>query len=230
MSAITSGRHPKPKGKIKVGICENHKYTDPNTGKTGDCPKCASGEHIKIDSPRRSDFRCPECGAMLKEVKQRKWIVWGIIACVAAAIAGICYCMMPKGSASGDGGDTVDSSEVVIVDSTVDTVVDSLKVEDSTKVKPDTVKHKGEDPIIPPGPVTVLNGAAEILTDQKGNKYLKFKKEYVIDLKTFNDDKIQVGSGYELKNIKIDNNCVTSGDLYFDGKRKERLTGIRIAL
>lgn len=83
----TPNRRPEPKGKIKTGICENHNYTDPKTDETGDCPKCASGERMRIEIKRPSDFCCPVCGERLTPVKTGvpKW-VWLVGAAVISAI------------------------------------------------------------------------------------------------------------------------------------------------
>ena len=58
-------RRPAAKGKIKKGICQNHSYLNPDTGETGDCPKCASGEIQSVNVQRLSDFKCAQCGSRL---------------------------------------------------------------------------------------------------------------------------------------------------------------------
>ncbi len=95
----TPQRRPEPKGKAKIGICENHNYTDPNTDETGDCPKCATGERIRIEVKRPSDFCCPVCGERLTPVKtgipQWIWLAGGA-AVAAIIITVICLAMGGK--------------------------------------------------------------------------------------------------------------------------------------
>lgn len=95
----TPNRGRAPKGKMKTGICENHNYFNPKTDETGDCPKCASGEHITVEVKRLSDFRCPVCDGNLTPIKEGpgKW-VWIAIAIAVVAVAVIILCIsIPSG-------------------------------------------------------------------------------------------------------------------------------------
>lgn len=108
----TPSRRPEPKGKMKTGKCENHNYTDPNTDETGDCPKCASGEKIRVEVKRPSDFCCPVCGERLTPIQEGfpKWI-WVAGGAVVAAIIITVICLAMGGKAEEE--KTVDKPTIV---------------------------------------------------------------------------------------------------------------------
>ncbi len=99
---------PKPNqksGKIKVGICTNKQYVDPNTDETIECPKCASGERLRVEVSRPSDFVCPVCGEKLTPVKEQpKWIIPAIIAAVVGIIIAVVLIIWPTGDKNQEGG------------------------------------------------------------------------------------------------------------------------------
>ncbi len=126
----TPSRRPEPKGKIKTGICENHNYTDPNTDETGDCPKCASGEKIRVEVKRPSDFCCPVCGERLTPIKEGlpKWI-WVAGGAVVAAIIITVICLAMGGKA--------EEEEVTAEPAAVtETVADSAAVAEEAVAEP----------------------------------------------------------------------------------------------
>lgn len=71
--ATSSHRHtklrPDTQGKLRKGVCENHQYSNPDTGEVGDCPECASGKIQAVNVQRLSDFKCDVCGERLTPVK-----------------------------------------------------------------------------------------------------------------------------------------------------------------
>ena len=71
--ATSSHRHtklrPDTQGKLRKGVCENHQYSNPDTGEVGDCPECASGKIQAVNIQRLSDFKCDVCGGRLTPVK-----------------------------------------------------------------------------------------------------------------------------------------------------------------
>ncbi len=89
--APSHSRNAAKGGNIKKGICQNHSYLNPDTGETGDCPKCASGEIMSVKVQRLSDFRCPVCGEKLTLVKEKNtkkiaMIAGGVVAAVAIVL------------------------------------------------------------------------------------------------------------------------------------------------
>lgn len=71
--ATSSHRHtklrPDTQGKLRKGVCENHQYSNPDTGEVGDCPGCASGKIQAVNVQRLSDFKCDVCGGRLTPIK-----------------------------------------------------------------------------------------------------------------------------------------------------------------
>lgn len=71
--AQPTSRRPVGKGNIKKGVCKNNNYLNPDTGETGDCPKCASGEVQAVNVVRLSDFKCSVCGQRLTKIEDPWW-------------------------------------------------------------------------------------------------------------------------------------------------------------
>lgn len=61
---------PDTQGKLRKGVCENHQYSNPDTGEVGDCPGCSSGKIQAVNVQRLSDFKCDVCGGRLTPVKK----------------------------------------------------------------------------------------------------------------------------------------------------------------
>lgn len=221
MSARPSSRNLQSKGNIKVGICENHNYTDPHTDQTGDCPKCASGEHLKIEVKRLSDFRCPVCGEKLTLVKQgNSWIKWVILAACLVAICIAIYFLIPKGDKPNIGADTTIIEDSIVIIDNVDNTIDTPKTGDSVALT--QPENHQKDSIASPLNKTVLDGTANLITHNNGNQTLKFLRRYRIDLHTFDDQYINIYPNDELRDIKIIDNCVVSG-IYHNQYGEERL-------
>lgn len=145
MSPTPNRRRPEPKGKMKIGICENHNYTDPKTDDTGDCPKCASGERIKVEVKRISDFRCPVCGEKLTPVKTGvpKW-VWLVGAAVVSAIiiTVICLAMGGESEKGEQASEPTVATDTIAVPSTDSIVVQAATTEPTEEEQPTMAKKK----------------------------------------------------------------------------------------
>lgn len=130
MSPAPNRRRQEPKGKVKFGICENHNYTNPNTDEIGDCPKCVSGEKIRVEVKRPSDFCCPVCGERLTPVKvgMPKW-VWIAGGAVVAAIIITVICLAMGGKAEEEQVGSAPETQTV---NTTTPAADSIEVQEPT--------------------------------------------------------------------------------------------------
>lgn len=229
MSAPAS-RRPQPKGKVKVGICENHNYLDPKTDTMGDCPKCASGEKLKVEVKRISDFRCPVCGGKLTPVKEpvSKWVWIGAGLAGVAAIAITCVCLfLPKEEKKIIAEE--DSAKVDTVQ--VDTVVapESAEPADSEpKPKQKEEKTTGETKVSA-GSSSVLGGAAMLVTEN-GYKTLKFKRSYQLDLGKSDGSALSLNPNDEIYMANIRNGYLYGGQLKRASGVEEALSGLKVKL
>lgn len=225
-------RRPAKGGNIKKGICQNHSYLNPDTGETGDCPKCASGEVISVNVQRLSDFRCPVCEGKLtpyKEKNTKKYVMIG--GGVALAVAATAFAI---GFGGKDNTDTTGEGKGPDT-----TVVDNK--DDSAKVVngPDTAITKPETPQTPqkpepqsqpqPTPKSVLGGAAVII-NEGSYKTLRFKRDYDLDLGKTDGSTLHISAGEEINNAHIVNGKLLGGNYRNHAGDEQSLYGINITL
>lgn len=235
MSPAPSRRRPEVKGKMKVGICQNQNYLNPNTDAVGPCPKCASGEKIKVEVKRISDFRCPVCGEKLTPVKTPipLW-VWGA---AAAAILAIVFLIvfMGKGGDKGSNGEatTTDTTEIVVGPPTdSDSVVVETHETTGPEVKEDT-NTKPEEP--QKGPHTspksnkVLGGAAT-MTTSGGYTTIKFNRSYNLDQGDADHSTLRIESGDEIYMANVRNGYLFGGQLKRRNGEETPISGIKVRL
>ena len=246
MSAAPSRRRPAAKGNIKVGICENHQYLNPDTGETGDCPKCASGEHLKVNVQRLSDFRCPVCGGKLTPVKQGpplKWIGIGVAA--AAVVALVVVLAIPKGDHKADEGaeppavtQTVDSDSLRAAQQTDDSLQSppTTPVEepatDGAKVKEGAGSGNGAGNVTPPPAPksqSVLGGAAT-LVKENGYTTIRFNRSYTLDLGKTDGSTLNVGPGDEIYMANVRNGILYGGQYKSQAGQEKALSGLKVRL
>lgn len=242
MSPSPSSRRPAPKGKVKTGICENHNYLNPKTDQTGDCPKCASGEKIKVEVTRLSDFRCPVCGEKLTPVKEpvSKWI-WigsGIAAVAAIAIAAVCLLLPSEEKKDLDpvqkpAGQVQNSIGKIDSDSVVEPVIEEPLGEGETeKEGAKTAATPKEEPkASPSAPAqkTVLGGTA-VLVNNGGNITIKFKRSYQLDMGEMDGSTLPVYSGDEIYMANVRNGILYGGQLKRSSGEEISIQGIRVKL
>lgn len=245
MSAAPSRRRPAAKGNIKTGICENHQYLNPDTGETGDCPKCASGEHLKVNVQRLSDFRCPVCGGKLTPVKQGpplKWIGIGVGA--AAVVALVVALAIPKGDHKADEGteppavvQPIDSDSLRAAQATEDSLKTIAKppveepATDGAKVKEGGKSGNGGDVTPPPASrsKSVLGGAAT-LVKENGYTTIRFNRSYTLDLGKTDGSTLNVGPGDEIYMANVRNGILYGGQYKSQAGQEKALSGLKVRL
>ncbi len=220
---------PKPNqrsGKIMTGICTNKQYVDPNTDETIECPKCASGERLRVEVSRPSDFVCPVCGEKLTPVKEKpKWIIPAIIAAAVGIIIAFVLILWPtKEKEEGVGKDPTevvgqnenDSAKTQVEPVTETTeehkVVEEEKDKDKDK---DSVKEPTPKPTnslsgysLPYGRYTgpAKNGVPDGLEGE-----IVVTKAYSLDL--HNGSSLELESGDKITRCKFKNGKLVSGML-----------------
>lgn len=235
MSAAPTRRRPEAKGKIKTGICENKSnYTNPNTDETGPCPKCVSGEKIKVEVKRISDFRCPVCGEKLTPVKEGLpkwiWIAAGGVCAVVALV--LCLCLPggngEKDAAAVDSAEVVDSTDVVTVEE-VDTP--SVAVVEPEEVKEEVNKPSPETPAPTPASnsKSVLGGAAT-MTVANGYTTIKFKRSYNLDMGDADHSTTTINAGDEIYLANVRNGVLYGGQLKRANGEEVAIHGIKVRL
>lgn len=224
---------PRPNqksGKIMTGICTNKQYVDPNTDETTECPKCASGERLRVEVSRPSDFVCPVCGEKLTPVKEQpKWIIPAIVVAVVGIIIALALIFWPKGGKD----EAVEKNPVVAVgqnedDSTKTPIVTGPEItEDPKVVEEENDKDKDKDKATSivkeptPKPVNYLTNyslpygrytgpAANGVPDGLEGEIV-VTKSYSLDL--HNGSSLELENGDKISRCKFKNGKLVSGML-----------------
>lgn len=141
---------PPKGGNIKRGVCENHSYLNPDTGETGDCPKCASGEVQSVNVQRLSDFKCSVCGSKLKPVKSGPPIkLIAIIAAIVVVLGGGGFAIYKglSGSKESTGIDTDTATiDTITVTPEPESIVEPPVGPEGITEQPEKSKPQGETP------------------------------------------------------------------------------------
>lgn len=225
MSQRTSMRPPKG-GNIKKGICQNHKYTNPDTGETGDCPKCASGEIQSVNVQRLSDFRCSVCGSKLMPIKEKSFtkmilISLGIIAVIAIFL--IVKSCNGGEEGQGPGPDSVPPDTIVVPPlPPVDTA--------GTDTVNNPPKQEGPQTPPPPQPQHVLGGAAKLVKGTDGYIDIVFLRDYTLDLGKNDGQTIQITKGEVIERANIRNNVLRGGTYINRNKEENELSALNVRL
>lgn len=213
--ATNSRIRPPKGGNMKRGICCNQEYLDPDTGKTGPCPKCASGEIQHVNVQRLSDFKCSVCGSRLKAAKpETPWKIIITVACILALGGGIWAWL-----------NSSDSESPSEINQLADTVIsDSIVTSPAEKdvVKEDTAE---KDTVIPstPRPRPVFGGAAFLSADRS---VITFKRAYNLDLHTMDGETLYVYPGDKIRGAKIINGRLVSGEYVSRDGEERYLSGL----
>lgn len=225
-------RRPAKGGNIKKGICQNHSYLNPDTGETGDCPKCASGEVISVNVQRLSDFRCPVCDSKLTPYKEKnnKKLIIGVAS--AAVVAASVLIGVGLNSGTNDPepvADGTDTTEVVVPEP-----VDSIAPVDTVTAPPVAEPEPAPAPEPQPQPKaagqqTVLGGAA-LLIDEGGYKTLRFKRDYTLDLGKADGSTLLIRAGEEIYNAHISHNRLQGGNYKNLAGEEQGIHGINVRL
>lgn len=242
MSPAPSRRGPmKPAGKnIKKGICQNHKYYNPDTGETGDCPKCASGEVQFVNVQRLSDFKCDVCGSKLLQVKDgpSKKLIGIIAVVVVLAIAILGFSLGWFGSSSEEPAAPVQPIEAV--EEPTDSVapadtVTAAPVEEVKEAEPEK-KPVSEPAKTDPSPTnntpaskSVLGGAATLIS-QGGATMVKFNRSYTLDLGKSDGSTLQIAPGDVIERAQIHNNTLRGGNYRSTSGEEKYLKGLNVKL
>ncbi len=241
--ATRSSMRPPKGGNIKRGVCQNHSYLNPDTGETGDCPKCASGEVQSVNVQRLSDFKCSVCGAKLTPVKsgmsgRTKGLLFGAVGLVL--VGGGIFWGHNSGSGGQVSGEGVDTTGIDTV-STIDPQgIDTLTAPDDTQTS-DTTTAVAEDPKVQesekvakdpepaPAPSSVLGGVATI---EKGNGYttITFRRDYALDLGKSDGSKLYIQSGDRIERADIRHNVLRGGDFVSRSGENRPLRGLNVKL
>lgn len=231
--AQRSTMRPPKGGNIKKGICENHQYLNPDTGETGDCPKCASGEIQSVNVQRLSDFRCSVCGAKLVPVKEKnkKPLIIAVIIAVLAAGGILVYWLNNRDTKPAE-PPIAEPPAIIVNENTEDT--DSISVEEPV-AEPEQVTEEESEPEPeavdpePDGAQTVLGGAAK-LVKESGYTTIVFLRDYSLDLGKSDGRKLQIRKGESIERADIRHNVLRGGDYIKLNKVEENLSGLNVKL
>ncbi len=241
--APSPSRRPQPKGKIKIGVCVNHNYTDPNTDQTGDCPKCASGEKMKVEVKRVSDFRCPVCGGNLQPVKPPvKWWIW-VVATVIVICLVLLLIMTNKSEEKSDQqlpAQIVEVADTVKTDtvSTEPVVTEPEKgadeVSNNTKEEPKKETKAGKSTTggsttAPASPKTVLGGAA-VMSQSQGYTTITFKRPYSLDTGDAEHSTLTINPDDKIYMANVRNGILYGGQLQRSNGEEKSLSGLKVRL
>lgn len=234
------------KGKnIKKGICENHKYFNPNTGEEGDCPKCASKEVQIVDVQRLSDFKCSECGSKLTQVKDTNIAniigICVIVAAVAVFIVGWCLGWWFGGSNEPVEAYPPEQEQVlplnegeevpveIIETPEVDEPINEATAEQQP-VKQEAPAAKGETSQPAMTSSSILGGAATL--SKSGGAYtIKFTRPYSLDLGKGSGETIQINPGDMIERADVYHDAVLrAGNLKTTSGEERYLKGLNVKL
>lgn len=224
---------------MKTGICTNKNYLNPKTDELEECPKCKSGEKIKVEVKRISDFRCPVCGEKLTPVKESVpvWI-WGAAAAAVVAIIVLVVLFSGGGSDSGKGDSTSKGGEPI---DTVTNPNDGKDATDTVKVvgqneegrgvsgKTNETDKKGTQETPPSGPKSVLGGAAK-MTTSGGYTTIKFIRSYNLDLGNSDNGTLTINPGDEIYMANVRNGYLFAGQLKRSNGEETAINGVKVRL
>lgn len=235
MSPASTRRRPEVKGKIKVGICQNQNYLNPNTDETGPCPKCASGEKIKVEVKRISDFRCPVCGEKLTPVKTGVPVwVWAAAAAAVAAIIILIVCLGRGGEK--DKGKDIDKAVQTAVVEGNQTDSDTVVVETPETTEPEvTEEPETKEPKDPKEGTTVnkskkVLGGTATMTTSGGYTTIKFNRAYDLDMGDADHTTLRIESGDEIYMANVRNGYLYDGQLKRSNGEEIPIHGIKVRL
>lgn len=219
---------PPKGGNIKRGVCQNHNYLNPDTGETGDCPKCASGEIQSVNVQRLSDFRCSVCGSKLVPVKKgapTKLIatVVGAVALVIAAFFITSKLVTCSDRPESDGGD---GQEQVLTQAHADSIAKAQA--DSIARADSLAKINGEKPPVN-GSNLVLGGAARLI-DESGHKTLIFLRDYTLNLGKNNGETLLIKKGEKIQSAHIRHNVLLGGDYVNLNNEENHIPNLNVKL
>ena len=233
------------KGKnIKKGICENHKYFNPDTGEEGDCPKCASKEVQIVDVQRLSDFKCSECGSKLTQVKDTNIAnIIGICvigAAIAVFIVGWCLGWWFGGTNNPAEEYIPEQEQVVPVDEVEEAPVEVIETPESVEpVKEEATQPQAQQQAVSPvqaekpqasSSSSILGGAAT-LTKSGGAYTIKFTRPYSLDLGKGSGETIQLNPGDMIERADVYHDAVLrAGNLKTTSGEERYLKGLNVKL
>lgn len=229
--AQRSTMRPPKGGNIKKGICENHQYLNPDTGETGDCPKCASGEIQSVNVQRLSDFRCSVCGTKLVPVKEKnkKPLIIAAVILVLALGGILLYWLNNRDTKPAD--EPIEEPPVTIVEEQTEGT-DSLTVEEP-QTEPEQIEEPTQEPddagAEPQAARTVLGGAAK-LVKESGYTTIVFLRDYSLDLGKSDGRKLQIRKGESIERADIRHNVLRGGDYINLNKVEVNLSGLNVKL
>ena len=240
--AASPSRRPQPKGKMKTGICTNKNYTDPKSDQTGPCPKCESGEKMKIEVKRISDFRCPVCGGNLKPVNEINWKLWISLGAAAAILCLVLLLFLPKGedeseavalpASTGVVADSVKEDIPADVDETAEPAQEPWKKQESRKEsKSDESSKTVTDTYAAPAPSskTVMGGAA-VMSTSGGYTSIKFKRSYHLDTGDSDHSTLAINPSDEIYMANVRNGILYGGQLKRGNGEEVALSGLKVRL
>ena len=223
----------------KKGICENHKYFNPDTGEQGDCPKCASKEVQIVDVQRLSDFKCSECGGKLTQVKETKIIniigICVIVAAVAVFIVGWSCGWWLGGTKEPinhnpqqEQGHNINEGEEVAVDTIKTPKV--TEPDTAAVTEQQTQKPKEETPQPGTASSAILGGAATM--SKSGGVYtIKFNRPYSLDLGKGTGETLQINRGDIIERAVVYHDAVLrAGNLKTTSGEEQYLKGLNVKL
>lgn len=230
----------KPTGKnIKKGVCQNHQYYNPDTGETGDCPKCASQEVQLVNVQRLSDFKCDVCGEKLVPVAGGNGkgkliaIIAGVAIVVFLLLAFLLGLFTPNQE---EVVDVVEPVENQVTDSIPAAVVDTVPAvvaEPETATEPEAVtkpEPKEEPKATTPNPTKTVLGGAATLIERDGYKTLKFNRSYTLDLGKSDGSVLHISAGDVIERAQIHNNILRSGNYRAANGTEEFIKGLNVKL
>lgn len=240
--AASPSRRPQPKGKLKTGICTNRNYTDPKTDQTGPCPKCASGEKIKVEVKRISDFRCPVCGGNLQPVKETNWKLWISLGAVAAVLCLVLLLFLSKGEkevkVTPGPDDTEKVADSVKVDSRAEEAVAAdprPESEPTQQPQKDPKTHESTKPVsdTPAAPASsseIVMGGAAVMSTSGGNISIIFKKAYSLDMGDADHSTLAIHPKDEIYMANVCNGILYGGQLKRSNGEEVSLSGLKVRL
>ena len=247
MSSTVSSRRPAAKGNIKTGICENHNYTNPDTGETGDCPKCASGERQSVNVQRLSDFRCQVCGGKLTPVKTSlpmSKIFMGLAGVAVIAVI-LLFVFKPWGGESEVDNTPVSAyqpvnppaqkepahneAETSVKKESEEGKTNVAEAKDAKKTVTDRVADTANT-AAKSSSRSVLGGAAVLVKESSGYTTIRFKRSYNLDLGKTDGSTLSVGPGDEIYMANVRNGFHYSGQYKSSSGEETQISGLKVRL
>lgn len=202
--ATSSHRHtklrPDTQGKLRKGVCENHQYSNPDTGEVGDCPECTSGKIQAVNVQRLSDFKCDVCGGRLTPVKTpfpTKAILLALSGFILLGALIFCSIWFGKDNSLPD---PEPLPAIVPVDSIIVSKAEyTLYIGDSTKIATKVIPSKATDTT-----VVWMTSNPNIVSVSDGNIKAVDKGQATITIKS-NDGNASAVVGVNVISHKVNN-------------------------